>query len=68
MLGAWTISSVTASVLHYCSELSNKIEQILDVRVSFLSLLNYFKQSIQIGENNSVRHCTEKLLFGKAFS
>jgi hypothetical protein len=25
MMGAWTISSVTSSILHYCSELSSKI-------------------------------------------
>ena len=66
--GAWTISSVTASVLHYCSELSNKIEEVLDVRISFLSLLEYYRESMKAGEMLPMRQSIDKLLFGKAFS
>jgi hypothetical protein len=42
--GGWTICEIYCLVLNYCSDLSSKIEKILDARVSFLSLINYYEK------------------------
>jgi hypothetical protein len=54
-LGAWTIAELTSSVLQYCSALNSRIEQVLDVRVSFRSLLNYHQQITKFKQHAVMR-------------
>jgi hypothetical protein len=54
--------------LNYCSDLSSKIDKILDVRISFLSLINYYEKSLEFGNDFSIKIALEKLIYQKQFN
>jgi hypothetical protein len=66
--GAWAVCEIYCLALHYCSDLSSKIEKILDVRVSFSSLINYYEKYLEYGGQQCMKIALEKLLFQKEFS
>lgn len=66
--GGWTVCEVYCLVLNYCSDLSSKIEKILDVRVSFQSLIEYYEKYLEVGQTDGLKIALERLLFQKSFN
>lgn len=67
LMGPWTIADFTSSVVHYCSELHHKIDGVLDVRLSFLSLIELYKQQLKQGTTLPIKIASEKFLYNSSF-
>ena len=49
--------------MNYCGDLSSKIDKILDVRVSFASLINYYEKYLECENELGIKIALEKFLF-----
>ncbi len=53
--GGWTVGEVYCLIMNYCSDLGSKIDKVLDVRISFASLINYYEKYLELGNLLSVK-------------
>lgn len=66
--GFWSICELYCLILHYSGDLGIKIEKLLDVRVSFTSVISYYEEYLKAGGEESIKVALEKLLFHNNFN
>lgn len=67
-LGIWSITELYCLILHYSGDLGIKIEKLLDVRVSFASVISYYEEYLRAGGEESIKVAVERLLFHPDFN